>query len=90
MAIAMRIPVSLIGTASSGVIGMNFATENAVSPFQQIDRMGVPTVNSVLIPFARKDEYNAALPSDDAAGTFLDDITATLRALGTETPTLLS
>jgi hypothetical protein len=82
-AIAMRIPVSLLGTSSSGVIGMNFATENAISPFQQIDRIGVPLVNMALIPFARKDEYNAAKPIDDAGGKFLDDITATLRTLGT-------
>jgi Domain of unknown function (DUF4331) len=83
VAIAMRIPVSLIGTSRDGVIGMNFATEKTVAPFQQIDRMGVPLVNMALIPFARKDEYNAAKPPDDASGRFLDDITATLRALGT-------
>jgi len=83
VAIAMRIPVSLIGTSRDGVIGMNFATEKTVAPFQQIDRLGVPLVNMALIPFARKDEYNASKPPDDASGRFLDDITATLRALGT-------
>ncbi len=82
-AIAMRIPVSLLGTSSSGVIGVNFATESATPPFAQFDRMGVPSVNTFLIPFARKDEYNASTPADDAAGKFLGDITATLRALGT-------
>ena len=45
--------------------------------------MGVPLINKALIPFARKDEYNAAKPSDDASGKFLADITATLKALGT-------
>ena len=83
VAIAMRIPVSLIGTSRDGVIGINFATEKTVAPFQQIDRMGVPLINKALIPFARKDEYNAAKPSDDASGKFLADITATLKALGT-------
>lgn len=83
VAIAMRIPVSLIGTSRTGVIGMNFATEKAAAPFQQVDRMGVPLVNTVLIPFARKDEYNASKPSDDANGKFRDDIVATLKSLGT-------
>ena len=36
-----------------------------------------------LIPFARKDEYNASSPSDDAASRFAGDIVATLTALGT-------
>ena len=82
-AIAMRIPVSLLGTSSRGVLGVNFATESAIPPFEQVDRMGVPTANRFLIPFARKDEYNASTPADDAAGKFLADITATLKTLGT-------
>lgn len=50
---------------------------------EQIDRMGVPTISTVLIPFARKDEYNTSTPVDDAAGVFAGDIVATLTALGT-------
>jgi hypothetical protein len=50
----------------------------------QLDRMGVPGVNVALVPFARKDEYNASNPQDDAAGRFATDIVATLRALGTD------
>jgi hypothetical protein len=37
----------------------------------------------VLVPFARKKEYNRASPQDDAAGKFAADIIATLRSLGT-------
>jgi Domain of unknown function (DUF4331) len=84
VAIALRIPVSFIRPSREGVIGMNFTTEEAVAPFQQMDRMGVPLINSVLIPFARKDEYNASKPPDDASGKFLGDIVATLKALGTD------
>jgi hypothetical protein len=83
VAIAMRIPVSLLGTSSAGVIGMNFATEKAVAPFQQVDRMGVPAINMLLTPLVRKDEYNASKPPDDASGKFAADIAATLKALGT-------
>lgn len=50
---------------------------------RQIDREGLPAVNVALIPFARKDEYNSASTSDDAAGRFAGDIVATLQALGT-------
>jgi hypothetical protein len=45
--------------------------------------MGIPAVNVALIPFARKNEYNRALPISDAAGQFAGDIVGTLRALGT-------
>jgi hypothetical protein len=31
----------------------------------QADRMGLPTINTVLIPFARKDDFNHAIPSLD-------------------------
>jgi len=49
----------------------------------QVDRNGVPAVNTALIPFPRKNEYNAATPVDDANGVFAGDIVATLTALGT-------
>ena len=51
--------------------------------FVNVDRMGNPAINTVLIPFARKDEYNFASTQDDAAGRFADDIVATLTKLGT-------
>ena len=49
----------------------------------QVDRMATPAVNTALIPFPRKNEYNSATPVDDAAGRFAGDIVATLKALGT-------
>lgn len=52
---------------------------------EQIDRMAVPAVSTVLIPFPRKDEYNTSTPVDDAAGVFASDIVGTLTALGTNT-----
>ncbi len=51
--------------------------------FVNVDRMGNPAVNTVLIPFARKDEYNFASTQADADGRFADDIVATLTKLGT-------
>jgi hypothetical protein len=49
----------------------------------QVDRGGVPAINTVLIPFPRKNEYNAATPQDDANGLFANSIVATLTSLGT-------
>jgi hypothetical protein len=48
-----------------------------------LDRVGNPGVNATIIPFVRKDEYNAATPQDDAGGRFADSIVGVLRALGT-------
>ena len=39
-----------------------------------LDRVATPAVNVALIPFARKDEYNAATPQDDANGRFAGNI----------------
>ena len=52
--------------------------------YVSIDRMGVPTINTVVIPFARKNEYNRASTEDDAKGKFAADIIATLTAIGTD------
>lgn len=96
MAIAVRIPISLLGL-SGNVVGVNSVTQRQVtqkvlktgevagrgSKYRNIDRAGIPGINAVIIPFARKNEFNAASTSDDAAGRFAGDIVATLTALGT-------
>jgi hypothetical protein len=95
MAIAMRMPVTLIGASASNVIGMNVVTQEnmqrldksgtfkTAGVFRNIDRVGIPAINVALIPFARKNEYNAASTTDDAKGKFASDIVGTLKALGT-------
>ena len=64
-----------------------------------LDRVGNPAINAVIIPFNRKDEYNAATTFDDALGPnsvpelngpggngrFAGAIIAALQALGTNT-----
>jgi len=49
----------------------------------QVDRGAVPAIATALIPFPRKNEFNASTPKDDAEGRFAGDIVATLKALGT-------
>lgn len=58
-------------------------TVNFSGRFRTLDRSGNPGLNALIIPFARKDEYNASTTVDDARGRFAGDIIATLQALGT-------
>jgi hypothetical protein len=53
--------------------------------FRTVDRMGVPGVNTVFIPFLRKDEYNRSSPLDDARLKFAADIIKSLQDLKTGT-----
>jgi hypothetical protein len=83
------------GTNVNHVLGMAGRTQRrsehfdkngdvkASGSFRNVDRMGIPAVNTALIPFAKKNAYNAATGVDDAKGKFADDILATLAALGT-------
>ncbi|MEP6925033.1 MAG: DUF4331 family protein [Pyrinomonadaceae bacterium] len=94
--IALSVPASLLRGSSGSVIGVNGVTLRQRSTFRQntgevvasgdyvqVDRMATPAVNTLLIPFPRKNEYNASTPVDDANGVFAGDIVATLTALGT-------
>ena len=93
--IALELPVALL-RGSGNVIGVNTVTlrqRNAVrnnngsisnsGDYVQVDRAATPAVNTALIPFPRKNEFNAATPVDDANGLFANSIVATLTALGT-------
>src|SRR5712691_2298135 len=95
--IALSVPASLLrGHPSNNIIGVNGVTLRQKQSHReesgevktngqwvQVDRMATPAVNTALIPFPRKNEYNAATPIDDAAGRFADSIVGTLTALGT-------
>ena len=50
---------------------------------EQIDRIGRPAINTVLIPADRKDEFNQASPAGDRA-TFGDDVNATIASLSSQ------
>ncbi|MGH7573326.1 MAG: DUF4331 family protein [Gemmatimonadota bacterium] len=49
--------------------------------FMQIDRFGLPAINTVFIPIAQKQTYNQSVPANDRA-TFGDEALATLAAFG--------
>jgi len=93
--IALRVPAASLQGAGNiiGVNGVTLRNRNShrqddgtvfgSGNYVQVDRMATPAVNTVLIPYPRKNEYNAATPEDDAKLVFAGDIIATLTALGT-------
>lgn len=95
---ASLIELEDIGTNANHTLGVSVRTlrrtETATAKgdikssgaFRTMDRMGVPAVATALIPFAKKNLYNAAKTTDDAKGLFAADIVATLTALGTTNP----
>jgi hypothetical protein len=95
--IALSVPASMlkgragntIGVSATTLRGRNTHRSPDADPFDSgdfvaIDRMGIPAVNTALIPFPRKNEYNRSTPQDDAVGKFANDIVGTLQALGTD------
>jgi hypothetical protein len=95
--ITLSVPAKLLQGSAGKVIGVSATTLRGrnthrseinapfdTGDFVPVDRLGVPAINTVLIPFARKDEYNRSTPQDDAAGKFANDIVATLKSLGTD------
>src|SRR5205823_5472779 len=96
LTIALRVPRDLIrGESTNNKIGVDAVSLRARQTidgaairsngkFHQLDRSGNPAVNVALIPFARKNEYNAATTADDAKGQFAADIVGILKGLGTD------
>lgn len=93
--IVLDVPVSLLKGAGN-IIGVNGVTlrpkktvRDATGQIKpkggliQVDRMATPAINTVTIPFPRKNEYNLASTTDDAAGKFANDIIASLKVFGT-------
>ena len=93
--IAIEVPAAMLRGPAGDIIGVNGVTlrpkqthrddegEKQNGKLVQVDRMATPAVNTALIPFPRKNEYNASKPADDAAGRFAGSIIGTLQALGT-------
>ena len=95
--IVLSVPATLLRGSAGDVIGVsaqtlrskkttrnNDGTSKNKGALVIIDRMGIPAVNTVFIPYARKDEYNASTTVDDANGKFATDIVASLTKLGTD------
>ncbi|HVT02862.1 MAG TPA: DUF4331 family protein [Thermoanaerobaculia bacterium] len=96
LSIALSVPVASVKGSNGNIIGISQASQRRIvqiiaangnvvgsGRFVNIDRQGLPAINTVLIPFSRKKDYNHSTPADDARGKFAPDIVATLKALGT-------
>jgi len=80
--LARRSPQRFIASPDQVAPGRNYPAVG-FGEWVQLDRNGVPAVSAALIPFGRKDEFNAVSTQDDANGRFAADIVASLKALGT-------
>jgi hypothetical protein len=97
MTIAFRLPIDMLKNTKGKdpaelEFGLNVLAQRgnervskgrkiASSAFKTVDREGLPAVNALLIPLARKNEYNGATTLDDAAGDFAEDIVASVKAI---------
>ena len=94
--IALELPAAMLRGSAGSVIGVQALTLRRMNvvrnpdgsvvgsgPWIQVDRAATPAVNTALIPFPRKNEFNAATPLDDSNGLFANSIVGTLTALGT-------
>jgi hypothetical protein len=97
LAIALSVPLSQFRSISGNTIGVQSLTQrqkkqvirdNGIiigsGKFKTLDRSGNPGLNALVIPFARKNEYNDSTPAEDASGKFANDIVAALQSLGTD------
>ncbi|HET8632445.1 MAG TPA: DUF4331 family protein [Thermomicrobiales bacterium] len=75
--IVLELPSSMLGPSKIGVW-----VRTAVNG-QQLDRMGRPAINTVLMPEGKKDAFNAGVPANDRRD-FRADVVATLKALGND------
>lgn len=97
LAVVLSIPAAELRGTAGNMIGLSAFTQQRKrtiisddgdpvyqGPFVSLDRMGIPAINSMFIPYSRRDEYNRSTTADDANGRFTSDIRASLRALGTD------
>ena len=82
-----RSPTVYLGSPDQVAAGRNFPGVG-FGRWVTLDRVGNPGINATIIPFIRKDEYNAATPQDDANGRFAGSITGVFRALGSTDATI--
>jgi hypothetical protein len=66
--------------SSSPSTSFSFNTTSSAD-YAQIDRVGMPAVNTAVI--TSKDAYNAATPTDDSSGLFVQQITTDVASLHT-------
>jgi hypothetical protein len=96
MSIALRMPVTYLRGKRTPLVGLNVLTYRTglivdsrgrgrlSGPYRQVDRAATPAVNVALIPFGKKNAFNASIPTQDADAKFATDIVDTLILLGAD------
>lgn len=69
LAIVIEVPITAATGGSSANSGTIRAWASTERNGQRIDRMGIPTLNTVLIPSGQKDAFNQQNPIDDIAAS---------------------
>jgi hypothetical protein len=67
LAIVLELPITAVTGGSNANTGTIKAWVSTTRSGNRIDRMGIPAINTALIPSAQKDAFNAGDPADDAA-----------------------
>jgi hypothetical protein len=67
LAIVMELPITALTGGTASNTGTIRTWVSSTRGGQRIDRMGIPTINTALIPSAQKDAFNVADPVNDAA-----------------------
>jgi len=80
LAVVMEVPVTAVTGAANANTGTIKAWVSSTRNGMRIDRMAIPAINSVLIPSAQKDAFNAADPIGDAA-TYRSVVATTITTL---------
>ena len=103
MVVCLRVPVSLLKGSNGNVVGLtgftqrkeitdldtvNPANDKTTGNYANIDRMAIPAVNMIFVPYPLKDAYNRATTADDAAGKFAGAIVQTLQNLQTDSTSI--
>lgn len=96
LSMALSVPAASLRGSNGNIIGLSESSQRRIvqllgangrltgsGKYVNVDRQGNPGINTVLVPFARKTEYNSSNTVQDAAGRFAADIVATLQSLGT-------
>lgn len=104
LGIAISLPKTALldpkGKGPTDVVGLNFVTQRGTQKIEPtgefkrtgawktVDRMGLPAINVVLLPFAKKNLYNGGTTVDDAKQKFAPDIISTAQGLGMTIPNI--
>lgn len=79
--VAVTLALTLFGACDDDDNGDGMTGPDPTVMFSQVDRFGLPAINTVFIPSEMKQDFNRSVPANDP-GQFRDEVIATLNAFG--------